>query len=215
MATTRTMNFYGYGYGSIPVNVQVTLNGTEIFSGEIPTLDQVSVYTHPEDQTLIFSTQIPMDFAGNANVAVTVNNGYVWNEYIKINYGTKYNPKYSSEQLAILENPNTTQNERVAIYETAAEPPFSAEEITLLQSTNPADSAAKTAVLVAHGATIMVSTGADEFVFPSAPDYRPVVYVDGVEQLIPEPRLYPGTYAWGIYSGQVFSGNIIIGPGLQ
>jgi hypothetical protein len=215
MATTRTMNFYGYGYGSTPANIQVTLNSTEIFSGEIPTLDQVSVFTHPEDQTLIYSAQIPMDFAGNANVAVTVNNGYVWNEYIKINYGEKYNPKYTSEQIAILQNPDTTQNERVAIYETAAEPPFSAEEIALLESTNPADQPAKNAVLSAHGASVTVSTGADEFTFPSAPDYRPVVYVNGVEQLIPAPRLYPGTYAWGVDSGQVFSANVIIIAGLE
>jgi hypothetical protein len=215
MATTRTMNFYGYGYGITPANVQVTLNSTEIFSGEIPTLDQISVFTHPEDQTLIYSAQIPMDFAGNANVVLTVNNGYVWNEYIKINYVKENNPKYTSGQVAILENPNTTQNERVAIYETAAEPPFSAEEIALLESTNPADVPAQTAVLVAHGASVTVSTGADGFAFPSMPDYRPVVYVDGVEQLIPQPRLYPGTYAWGANSGQVFSANVIVDAGLE
>jgi hypothetical protein len=212
MATTRTMNFYGYGYGSTPANVTVTLNGTEIFSGEISTLDQESVYLHPDEQVVIFTAQIPMDFAGNANVAVSVNNGYVHNDYVSINYQTVPNPAYTSEQLAVLTDPASTRSEVVAIYATAAQPPFTAEEIAFLELSNPEDQPARQALVSAHGVAAYIADP-DQFGPPSAPgDYRPVVYVDGVEQLIPQPRLYPGTYSWGVDAGSVFSGNVIISP---
>jgi hypothetical protein len=208
------MNFYGYGYGSTPANVSVTLNGAEIFSGEIPTLDQESIYLHPDEQVVIFTAQIPMDFAGNANVAVTVNNGYVHNDYVSINYQMAANPAYTSEQIAILTDPATTQSERVAIWVTAAEPPFTTEEIAFLELTNPEDQAAQWALVVAHGAPAYIPSP-DQFGSPMGQqpvDYRPVVYIDGVEQLIPQPRLYQGVYSWGVNAGSVFSGNIIISP---
>jgi len=213
MATTRTMNFYGYGYGSTPANVTVTLNSTEIFSGEIPTLDQEAVFLHPDEQVVIFTAQIPMDFAGNANVVVTANNGYVHNDYVSINYIPISNPAYTTEQLAILANPTTTQSERVAIYATVAEPPFTSEELAFLELTNPEDKQARFDLVTAHGAAPSISGGPDVFAAPSSEDYRPVVYINGVEQLIPQPRLYPGTYSWGIDSGSVLSGNIIVSPG--
>jgi hypothetical protein len=207
------MNFYGYGYGSTPANVTVTLNSAEIFSGEIPTLDQESIYLHPDEQVVIFTAQIPMDFAGNANVVVTANNGYVHNDYVSVNYAIIPNPEYTSEQLAILADPATTQSEQVAIYATVAEPPFTAEELAFLELTNPEDRLAQRDLVVAHGAAAYISSGSEVFSVPSAGDYRPVVYVDGVEQLIPQPRLYAGVYSWGVNSGSVFFGNVVVSAG--
>jgi hypothetical protein len=209
------MNFYGYGYGSTPANVTVTLNSAEIFSGEIPTLDQESVFLHPDEQVVIFTAQIPMDFAGNANVVVTANNGYIHNDYVSINYQSVANPAYTTEQLAILADPTTTQSERIAIFATAAEPPFTAEELAFLELPNPEDLPARQALVVAHGAAPYVSNGPDVFSVPSSGDYRPVVYVDGVEQTIPQPRLYAGTYSWGVDAGSVFTGNVIVTAGTE
>mgnify|MGYP007071564903 CR=1 FL=1 len=213
MATTRTMNIYGYGYGPTPVTIQASLDGTQVFSGEIPTLNQDEILLHPDEQVVLFSTEIPMEFSGNANVAITVDNGYINYNIIKLNYAMLTNPKYTQEQLDILSDPATTQSEKVAIWSTAAEPAFNSEELAFLELTNPEDYAAQQDLLDAHGAGTTVSSGADDFRVPAGGDWRPVVYIDGIEQIISSPREFPGTYSWGISAGSTLYGNVIIRVG--
>lgn len=218
MATTRTMRIYGYGYGNSTASIQASLNGTTVFSGEIPTLDQETVFIRPDQQTVIFTVPIPMEFTGNANVAITVANGYVHYDYVDINYNLIPNPAYTTEQVAILTQPHGpgVRDQKIAVYSSVAVPPFSTEELAILENLDPAVQPAQEAIIVAHGAQIASSSGPDGFA-PTGPtgeggDNRPVVYIDGVEQQIPQPRLYPGTYSWGIDAGSTLWGNIIVSP---
>ena len=84
MAANRTFQFYGIGYGNTPVTVTARVNSTEIFSGEITTIDQPIdpvPYPTPEiaNTTVLFnladSALLNTDFAGSLPMTVVVTGG--------------------------------------------------------------------------------------------------------------------------------------------
>lgn len=84
MAANRTFQFYGIGYGNTPVTVTARVNSTEIFSGEIATIDQPFdpvPYPPPEiaSTTVLFSLTdsalLNTDFAGSLPMTVVVTGG--------------------------------------------------------------------------------------------------------------------------------------------
>jgi hypothetical protein len=84
MAQNRTFQFYGIGYGNTPVTVTARVNSTEIFSGEIATIDQPIdpvPYPTPEiaNTTVLFSLAdsalLNTDFAGSLPMTVVVTGG--------------------------------------------------------------------------------------------------------------------------------------------
>ena len=84
MAANRTFQFYGIGYGNTPVTVTAQVNSTEIFSGEIATIDQPIdpvPYPTPEiaNTTVLFSLTdsalLNTDFAGSLPMTVVVTGG--------------------------------------------------------------------------------------------------------------------------------------------
>lgn len=96
MAANRTFQFYGIGYGNTPVTVTARVNSTEIFSGEIPTIDQpIDPVPYPTpaiaNTTVLFSLAdsalLNTDFAGSLpmTVVVTGGEGALFGE-IKSNY---------------------------------------------------------------------------------------------------------------------------------
>lgn len=85
MATNRTFQFYGIGFGSTPVTVTARVNNTEIFSGEIPTIDRpIDPYPYPMPEAtgktvlfrLVDSALLNTDFAGSVPMTVEVTGGY-------------------------------------------------------------------------------------------------------------------------------------------
>ena len=96
MAANRTFQFYGLGYGNTPVTVTAHVNSTEIFSGEITTVDQPIVpYPQPippeVETNLMFSLAdsalLNTDFAGSLPMTVAVSGGYgAMVGWIKCNY---------------------------------------------------------------------------------------------------------------------------------
>jgi hypothetical protein len=96
MAQNRTFQFYGIGYGNTPVTVTARVNSTEIFSGEIPTIDQpIDPYPYPTPEiantTVLFSLAdsalLNTDFAGSLPMTVVVTGGTgVIFHYINCNY---------------------------------------------------------------------------------------------------------------------------------
>lgn len=79
----RTFQFIGNGYGDTPVSLTVTVAGTQIFSGEIPTvnvpIDPPPPYD-PGSQVLLFeladSAALNTNFSGSLNTTITVTGGY-------------------------------------------------------------------------------------------------------------------------------------------
>jgi len=79
----RTFQFLGNGYGDTPVSITVTVAGTQIFSGEIPTInepiDPFPVYD-PATQVVLFelldSAAINTNFSGSLNTTISVTGGY-------------------------------------------------------------------------------------------------------------------------------------------
>jgi hypothetical protein len=84
MAANRTFQFYGIGYGSNPVTVTARVNSTEIFSGEITTVDQpIDPYPDPipseVNTNLMFSLAdsalLNTNFAGSLPMTIAVTGG--------------------------------------------------------------------------------------------------------------------------------------------
>jgi len=85
MAANRTFQFYGLGYGNTPVTVTARINSTEVFSGEITTIDQpIDPWPYPQpaevNTNIMFSIEnsalLNTDFAGSLPMTVGVTGGY-------------------------------------------------------------------------------------------------------------------------------------------
>jgi hypothetical protein len=79
----RTFQFVGNGYGDTPVSITVTVAGTQIFSGEIPTINEPidpPPIVYPSAQVILFvlpdSAALNTDFSGSLNTTITVSGGY-------------------------------------------------------------------------------------------------------------------------------------------
>ena len=74
--TTRTFKQCGQAYGSTPASITATINGTEVFSGPVPTVDQ-PLPTLPElsanvSLPTLFTWTNTVDFAGTQSFSIAV-----------------------------------------------------------------------------------------------------------------------------------------------
>lgn len=93
--TNRTVQIMGLGIGSDPATVVATVNGSQIFSGTVETIDEPfpSLPSTEVANTLVslFTFDIPMDFSNNLPMTVTVANNPVIFGPIKANYSNVAN----------------------------------------------------------------------------------------------------------------------------
>jgi hypothetical protein len=82
MATNRTINFYGYAYGSVPVQLNAHINGELVFSGTVPTIDAEMPLANKLDMSsapVLFavadSSLFPVDFAGSYPMTLSIATG--------------------------------------------------------------------------------------------------------------------------------------------
>lgn len=75
MSLVRTIQFYGSAYGTDTVNLTASLNGVTVFNGNVTTQPTANVSIMPDDQYVLFSTEIPMFNYGDMPVSITVNSG--------------------------------------------------------------------------------------------------------------------------------------------
>jgi hypothetical protein len=78
----RTIQFFGYAYGDVPVQLSAQINGQTVFSGAVETVNQ----TIPSGQIdmsaapVLFSVEnsplFPVEFSGSYPMTVTVETGY-------------------------------------------------------------------------------------------------------------------------------------------
>lgn len=89
----RTVQFFGQGYGPTPANIVVKMDDSVIFSGPIPTIDQIGFNTAPEDQVLLFTCELPIDFEGFKPMTIEVLEGTVVFAHIYANHCFQPNGK--------------------------------------------------------------------------------------------------------------------------
>ena len=78
----RTLQFYGFAYGNSNVSLTATINGTTVFSGEVPTINS-PVPAPPVDfsnEIILFSiensTLFPTNYSGAYPMSIAVSGGY-------------------------------------------------------------------------------------------------------------------------------------------
>lgn len=187
--STRIIKFMGYGFGETDATIKVTFDGTEIYNGPVPTTSGL-IPDLPDDQynaqtvTLFTEESTPISFSGTKSMTCEVTDGTVLFAQVLSNYMGKkmFNPVYSAGELATLNDPAATRAEKLAIMSPHAVPPFSAADESVILTSS--DYNAIQAVMAAHGCSLTLDSGADNYysVSTSAPngDYRRNVTLDGV-----------------------------------
>lgn len=221
--TNRTIRFYGKGFGATPAEMTVTLDGTEIFSGTVVTLDQPldisTIPTWPDNfYDINFTAELPVLFDGEKPMTVTVTNGTVVVGDITANYLLIANPVFTAEEIAALSDINSsTPQQRLAIRSAKAVPAFTQTDLDIIAGT---DQSAKQALYIEHGVATYVgdpTLWADTITNPvdGVDDSRVNVVINGVAQ---NPSRNPGqngTWSWPLYEGDVMQCNLKINAGLE
>jgi hypothetical protein len=210
--TTRTLKFYGRGYGATPASISVTQNGINVYTGEVTTIN--APITEWPDQIVLFTSETTVDFNGTIPMSVEVTNGSVVFAWITGNYCSMLNPVYSTEQLEILQSPTSTDAEKLAVYSAAAVPPFSPEEIAALETGTVAEN---NIIIASHNASIYISSGPDNFDTIFNGDERSNVSIDGIPQNTPTPRPegQNGTWFWQVTSGSTLTYDLNVNAGRE
>lgn len=213
----RTVQFLGMGYGSTPATVTVTANGTQIFSGEIPTLDQ-PVPPMPAtlemvlNQAVLFNMEIDATFSGQIPMVCTVTNGVAVLGSTNANYTRILNPIYTPEQLTILTNPASTRADKAPVWASVANPPFTAEEQAML-----ADPATPVEVMnqltTSHNCNTIISSGPASYLQLDDEESRANVVLDGIAQN-PDRGTLVGNWWWVVNSGSALGCDLIVPAGL-
>ena len=78
----RTLQFYGYAYGTTPVQLNAHINGEVVFSGTVPTVDQPlpvgdvpDMSSAPVLFTVADSALVPTEFSGSLPMTISVATG--------------------------------------------------------------------------------------------------------------------------------------------
>jgi hypothetical protein len=195
---TRTIQFLGQACapgGTEPIVITATLNGNVVYTGDIPTLYTGAISRASEDQVVLFTFELPMNFAGTQPMSISLDNplgASVYFEQINSNYMEIVNPVYTESEIGVLTDPTSTQAEKIAIYTAKAVPPLSVAEIAILEDGTPTE---KTSVLVAHNLTVLASSGPDTFFNANnQPDPRSNVVINGTA--ITRGTTPSGTWGW-------------------
>lgn len=82
----RTVQITGYGHGASPASVTATVNGQQVFSGEVPTVETPDPGYPSTSATVLFTFEIPVEFSGSLPMTVAVENSSVTFWHIYANY---------------------------------------------------------------------------------------------------------------------------------
>lgn len=207
--TTRTVRFYGRGYGNTPVEITVTANGSTVYNGPVPT---APVNSYTGNRTL-FDMQLPIGFSGVIPMSILVNSGeYIQLNDVEANYAYLPSSVYTPEQRAIVTNPNPSPDATQAgpdIITSVANPPLSPEDISLLKDTN-TDHQLVHSILLAHNANIWYSGGPIFFgtLIDPGKNCMSTLFID-------ESPLDPSTTQFTVPVGSVLRFDLTISYGLE
>lgn len=209
--TNRTLQFYGKGYGATPVGITATIDGSTVFSGEIPTVNESIGTIASAGQVLLFTTELPITEIGQKSMIVEVTGGQVVLTQILTNYPLIPNPVFSAEQFAVItaHTPRSPRDTGLAIEIAVANPPLSDDELAILRTLG---DSRQDAILTAHNIQpLIVSESSDPMVFLSH-CFRSSVTINGVEVEIPDPRPLgaDSEWSWIVNNGDIMACTINI-----
>ena len=196
----RTIQFWGQGYaptGTEPIVITANLNGNVVYTGTIPTLYTSDVSRVPADQVIVFTVDVPVDYAGTFPMSISLDNPVgvdTFFEQIVANYASIFNPVFTTSEIGVISDPSSTPAEIIAIYNAHAVPPLSPAEITILENGTTEE---KNAVRVSHNITTLVSSGPDTFISVNGTaDPRSNVVINGVSVTRGTDPI--GTWGWEV-----------------
>ena len=231
----RTLQFYGLAYGNSNVSLTATINGTTVFSGEVPTINS-PMPVPPIDfsnEVILFSIEnsslFPTNYSGAYPMSIAVSGGYaaVLNN-INCNY-------------MLTNNVNTTVMENSSISgNVLTVGTVSSGTVAIGQMLTGTDIVANTRIESGSDATWIVNnsqtvpnttiTGelnkpvngvANEYNlcyngYPvnseGTPDPRTSVTIDGIDQVPPLPKS-SGLWGWIVPSGSTIAYNLNVSLG--
>jgi len=216
----RTLKFHGIGFGSSPVTINVVANGNVVYNGTVTTIDQpfTSDWFAPDQYVELFSTEIPVSFAGAVPMSVTVNSGTALKlAHITANYVLVPNPVFTAEQLeTVTQHPRGTQPSRL-IYESLANPPLTPQEVDVIKNPSTTQQDFE-ALLAAHNISPLIPGGDSKFRTNFTQfDARTNIALDGIPVAAPDPRP-PGAighWTWDILSGSTLSFDLMVDAAAQ
>ena len=202
------------GFGPNPVTVTVTANGTQVFNGTVPTVNQpIPVLPNPEllpDQTVIFTVELDTAFAGPLPMTCTVTGGAAIFGEVMTNYWPIRNPVYNDQEWATLTDPKISNTQKAPIFAAHATPPFTQEEYDIVANDD-TPWQERFAIVDAHGCARAVSSGPNQFFPLGGDDPRANVTINGVEQIEDHTDL-GGQWWWTLTSGSVMAYDLEVSP---
>lgn len=210
--TNRTLQFWGGGSaigGTEPISMTANINNSVVYSGTIPTDYTTEPSRAPEDQVLLFTCEIPMNFTGTYPMAIYLDHPVgvsVFFEQIYSNYMTIDNPVYSPAQIEILKY-GLVKSDKVEIMIECAVPPLTQGEIAILNEGDDFSNPIQRDIRIAHNLMVYISSGPDGWRIPNNDiDQRSNVINNGVAVF---RRVEPiGTWGWMVNFDAETSGSI-------
>lgn len=219
----RTVKIRGYAFGEEPAEIMVTLAGTTIFSGPVPTVNrEIPLLPFPEagqlpDEVDLCLFELPIDFAGNTAMTCEVTSGTVIFTTIESNYTKETNSVFTEDDLGIIFSDVHLQ-EKYNVIAPHAVPPFTAEEESQIVSLGLNNPTVET-ILATHSVSIFVSSGPLSFKnIHIQSDERSNVVIDGELQIRPDEYSsadFNGTFWWSIPNGSILSYDLTVDAGLE
>jgi hypothetical protein len=138
--TTRTLQILGNGFGSTPANITAIVEGTTVFSGPVPTLNQslpeLPNLSYTDQSVVLFSFDHDVDFTGTLPITYEVTGSPVLFTNILSNYSRKLNNKYTSEQLNTVLDYSSAISVKIPVFQAVTNSAITPEDVLLLESSS-------------------------------------------------------------------------------
>jgi hypothetical protein len=229
----RTLQFYGLAYGNSNVSLTATINGTTVFSGEVPTINS-PMPVPPIDfsnEVILFSIEnsslFPTNYSGAYPMSIAVSGGYA---AVLNNINCNYMPTGSSP--SVMENSSISGN--VLTVGTVSSGTVAIGQLltgTDIVANTRIESGSDTTWIVNNSQTVPNTTitgivipgpgVADEYQpcyngnptnSEDTPDPRSSVTINGIAQVPPLPKSQ-GLWGWIVPSGSTIAYNLNVSLG--
>jgi len=233
----RTLQFYGTAYGDSNVSLTATINGTTVFSGEVPTINSPIPVPpiHFSNEDILFSiensTLFPTNYSGAYPMSIAVSGGYAaalgninCNYMLTNNVNTKTTVMENSSISGNVLTVGTVSSGTVAIGQMLTGTDIVAN--TCIESGSDATWIVNNSQTVPNttitGELITESPGVADKYHPcydgypvnseATPDPRSSVIIDGIVQVPPSPKSN-GVWGWIVPSGSTIAYNLNVSLG--